>query len=137
MGYGQKIKAASFVTSLALLLLLEMAFGRAAGADWKAEWDVVLAAAKKEGKVVVAGGAGPGYRKAVDEFQKAYPDIKLEYTGGSAGNVHAPKILAERQAGLYLWDVFQGAGTVMLEPLIPQRVFAPLRPPAPHRARRP
>src|SRR3990170_2073501 len=64
--------------------------------DWKAAWDKVLAEAKKEGKVVVGGGRGDPYAAAASAFQKAYPDIQLEFTGVE-GASYAPKILAERE----------------------------------------
>src|SRR5512140_3780343 len=46
------------------------------------EWKKVLEAAKKEGKLVLAGDASEEYRKAlVDLFKEDYPEIKVEYTG--------------------------------------------------------
>src|SRR3990170_4064351 len=70
----------------------------AAEPDWKTEGDKVLADAKKEGKVGGAGPPGEPFRKAADDFEKAYPDIKLSYQTGSA-TATVPKILAERGGG--------------------------------------
>jgi hypothetical protein len=42
-----------------------------------AEWQQVVAAAKKEGKVVVNTFPGDGYKRALKAFSQAYPDIKL------------------------------------------------------------
>lgn len=94
-------------------------------ADWKAEWDKVLAEAKKEGKVVVAGGRGEPYRVAAEAFKKAYPDIKLEFTGVDGGDF-SPKIQAERKAGQYLWDVWTGGSNTFFS-LIPEGVLDPVR----------
>lgn len=99
----------------------------AASADWKAEWDKTVAAAKKEGKVVVAGGAGELYRKAAMSFQPAYPEITLEFTGIN-GSDFGPKITAEREAGQFLWDLHSGGGTTMLTVLKPKGALDPLKP---------
>ena len=95
--------------------------------DWKAEWDKVVAAAKKEGKVVVAGPRGELYRNAAMEFQKAYPEIKLEFTGVDGGPF-APKILAEREGGQFLWDIQQGGSGTMQTELKPKGILDPIKP---------
>ena len=99
----------------------------AASADWKAEWDKTVAAAKAEGKVVVAGAPGELYRKANAPFEKAYPEIKVEYTG-VRGAEFAPKILAERDGAQYNWDVHLGGWNTPFLLLVPKQVFDPLRP---------
>src|SRR4051812_9179427 len=38
--------------------------------DFKTQWDALVDAASKEGKLVVQNPAGAGYRPALDEFQK-------------------------------------------------------------------
>ncbi|HLB29331.1 MAG TPA: hypothetical protein VJM69_04270, partial [Dehalococcoidia bacterium] len=71
------------------------------------EWEQVLAAARKEGKVVVAGPTGADERKALTEpFEKKYA-ISVEYLGKTSAEF-TTRILAEREAGQYLWDVFVG-----------------------------
>lgn len=99
----------------------------AANQAWKATWDETVAAAKKEGKVVIAGFTGDLYRKAFLTFQTAYPDIKVDFTGAS-GSEFAPKVLTEREGGHYLWDIHAGGATSMLTMLKPKGVFDPLRP---------
>lgn len=98
----------------------------AASADWKAEWDKTVAAAKQEGKVVVAGGRGEPYRTAVMTFKEAYPDIELEFTGVDGADF-SPKIQAERRAGQYLWDIWIGGSNTFFS-LIPEGVLDPIRP---------
>ena len=39
-----------------------------------------MAAAKKDGKVVVNTFPGDGYARALKPFTQAFPDIKLEHT---------------------------------------------------------
>jgi iron(III) transport system substrate-binding protein len=71
-------------------------------------------AAKSEGKVVVYGGPGPTYRQAlVEPFQKAYPDVQIEFTGG-VGAPEATKLVQERAAGQYTADVFISGTTNMV-----------------------
>lgn len=96
-------------------------------ADWKADWDKTVAAAKREGKVVVVGLIGEGHRTAAMAFQKAYPDIQLEFTGATTRR-YAPKLLAERRGEQYLLDVLMGAATEVYGGLLPEGVFDPLRP---------
>lgn len=69
------------------------------------EWDKVLAAAKKEGKVTVAGPPGTPYRDVMTVFEKRYPDIKLEFQAFTPTTFGA-RFSKEREAGQYLWDVY-------------------------------
>ena len=70
---------------------------RATAAD-SPEWASLVAAAKKEGKVVVNTFPGEGYGKALRPFSQAFPDIKLEHTSLHSQDF-APRIQQERKAG--------------------------------------
>jgi len=88
----------------------------------------VVAAAKKEGQVFVRGGPGAAYATALtDGFKKSYPDIKVNFTG-VAGRDAIQKILREREAGLFNWDVYVGGTQSVLQTLRPAGAFEPLRP---------
>jgi iron(III) transport system substrate-binding protein len=76
----------------------------AAPAAGQSEWERTLVAARAEGKVAVAGAPGSGYRQAMAEFEKQYPDIQLEYVGLGVSEWE-PRFYRERQSGLFLWDV--------------------------------
>ncbi|MDP2645658.1 MAG: extracellular solute-binding protein [Desulfobacterales bacterium] len=121
------MKKLSLIVSLISLLTFSMMLKPATGADWKAEWDQVVAAAQKEGTVIVGGGPGGTYRDAVMPFQKAYPGIRLEFSG-IHGREFGPKVLAERKAGRYLWDVHLGGTETALSQLKPNGVLDPLKP---------
>src|SRR5215211_5582771 len=54
--------------------------GAAAGGGANADWDKVVDAAKKEGHLQVATYAGSGNRKVMDDFEAAYPGIKVDHT---------------------------------------------------------
>ncbi len=51
---------------------------------WQAEWEKVLAAAKKEGQVAVYIS---GYEEVLPEFQKEYPEIKVLPTTGRGSQI--------------------------------------------------
>jgi len=80
-------------------------------ADWQAEWDRTVGAARREGQLVVSVGQGELYRQFATEFQKKYPDITLQVTPTNA-NAFIARVERELQAGQHLWDVYTGAPTV-------------------------
>jgi iron(III) transport system substrate-binding protein len=88
------------LATCAVLLLLAEAHAQS---DWKKEWEEITEAAKKEGQVNVYIG---GWEAVLESgaFQKAYPDIKVTWVGGRAGEI-AKRILAERRAGKFIADV--------------------------------
>ena len=92
----------SRVVLAAWAVLLTLAEAHAQS-DWKKEWGKTVEAAKKEGQVSVYIG---GWEAVLESgaFQKAYPEIKVTWVGGRAGEI-AQRILAERRAGKFLADV--------------------------------
>jgi iron(III) transport system substrate-binding protein len=114
-GYGAQ--------AIALSSQEELAEG---SADWKAEWDKVLAAAKKEGAISVAGPAQAAERAVIAKFRDAYPDIKLHYTGLSSGSFLS-RVTVERQGGNYEWDVMVGGPSSFFD-FIKKGFFQPLAP---------
>ena len=70
-------------------------------------WNDILTAARKEGRVAVAGPPIKAHRETLEKFQDAYPDIRLELSG-LAPDQYEPRVAAERQAGRFLWDVHVG-----------------------------
>jgi iron(III) transport system substrate-binding protein len=90
------------------------------------EWNRMVAAAKTEGRVVVAGPPGVQWRQAAMAFEAAYPDVKLEFLGGG-GRDHLPRLMAERRGGQYHWDVIvTGSGSAI--PLKAEAALDPLAP---------
>ena len=76
--------------------------GTASGAT-PGSWDELVAAAKREGKVVVSGSPDPKARPAImNGFQKAF-GIDLEYIGGNSSQL-AARLQAERASGQYTVD---------------------------------
>jgi ABC-type Fe3+ transport system substrate-binding protein len=84
--------------------------------------------AKKEGKVVVWGPPGELIRKAmVDGFQKAFPNIAIEYSGARGGE-QATRIKAERDGGVYSVDVMLNGTTTAINQMKPMKALDPITP---------
>jgi iron(III) transport system substrate-binding protein len=75
-------------------------------------WEQIVAAARREGRVIVTGPITAETQEAMTRgFEAKYPEIKVQYTGSSGAAV-TPKILGEREAGLHNWDlVVNGTST--------------------------
>ena len=96
----------SLYRTLTAILVLMLSFvWRAEGQEWKTKWDKILAGAKKEGKVAVAGPPGTAYREVMRGFEKKYPEINLEFQGFTPATFTA-RFSKERHAGQYLWDIY-------------------------------
>lgn len=97
-------------------------------ADATKAWDDLVAAAKQEGTLTVYGPPGGTFRTIhVENFQKAYPDIKLDYQGAN-GSQQAPKLVAERQAGKFIADLYIGGATSPIGALLPIDALDPVEP---------
>jgi ABC-type Fe3+ transport system substrate-binding protein len=115
-----------------LITVLIMMFAPAVKAQtqtgWQKEWESVLAAAQKEGEVNLAGPPGDAFREAmVAGFAKLHPKIKVELLGGRGGEKVA-RILRERQAGVYGWDLYISGPTSALTAFKPAGALDPLKP---------
>jgi len=96
-------------------------------AAWEQEWERVLAAAKREGKVAVIGPPGADVRRALTEpFQRKY-GITVEYLPARGGEI-ASRLQAERDAGQYLWDLHIGSPTYVFTLFGPMKALEPLEP---------
>jgi iron(III) transport system substrate-binding protein len=105
----------------------------AAAALWPAaasadDWAELVAKAKQEGAVVVHGAPGKTYNTAlVAAFNKTYPEIKVQFSG-AANAVDMPKVLRERQADIYGWDVWISGPSTAVGVLKQAGFFDPLPP---------
>jgi iron(III) transport system substrate-binding protein len=66
-----------------------------------------IEAAKREGRVVVAGPPVQVHRETILKFQEAYPGIKVDFNG-SPPHIREARMAAERNAGKFLVDVVVG-----------------------------
>jgi iron(III) transport system substrate-binding protein len=101
--------------------------GAAAPADWQQQWDGWIAAARKEGKLVLASGPSPDARVKVPEaFKKAF-GIDIEYLGGSSSEL-ANRLRSEQGSNQYTVDVtVAGADTAYLT-FLGEHMTEPVKP---------
>jgi iron(III) transport system substrate-binding protein len=106
-----------------------VASGQSEGAQGgaAAEWDRVVAAAKREGKLVIVGQVGADVREALtQDFQRRFPEIQVEYNSMRGAEI-AAKLPTERQAGQYLVDLAVTGTTSQLD-LMDANVLDPIQP---------
>ncbi len=95
--------------------------------DWEKEWNKIIAAAKKEGKVVVKGDDDPKTRLELPARFTAKFGIPVEYIGGRSSQI-AGRLRVERRAGLYTFDVFIGGMGTLSNIIYPEKMLDPLKP---------
>src|SRR4051812_34745859 len=106
---------------LLLPLLLAPGFVHAQPADWQRVWDETLAAARKEGKVVVAGPPDAEVRTALPAAFEARYGVKMEYLSGR-GSDQANKLRRERGAGAYTVDAVVAGNQTMFSVLYAEKM---------------
>jgi iron(III) transport system substrate-binding protein len=110
-----------------LLTLAILLFSTGAFAQDTAKWDALVAAAKKEGKLVVIGPPDATVRKALPDAFKAKYGITVEYIGGR-GTETSAKLRSERSAGVYSVDIAFGGSDSMASVYYAEKFIAPLKP---------
>jgi iron(III) transport system substrate-binding protein len=110
------------------LLAAGVAAAAAVDGAWAQQsWQELVRAAETEGKVVVIGPPIAPHRETIQQFQKAFPKIALEYSGMTASESE-PRLRAERKAGVYNWDVIvSGVSATLYTAQIPAGWLAPIR----------
>ena len=125
------------ISILVIVILLWGMHGRALGADANSEWQGVIGAAKKEGKVVIGAPPGSDFRNEVQAMLKKRFDLDSEFIQAPGPSLMS-KIVAEKQAGLVSVDAFligPCTGNSLLksdlfEPLAPAMIFPEVKDPA-------
>jgi iron(III) transport system substrate-binding protein len=125
MGKGKML------TEILTFVLITFSFATAHGAEskanWQAEWERTVQAAKKEGGLNLYLYQGEGELASMAQlFQKKYPEINVVVTLGR-GNTFAPKIMAERRAGKYLVDAYIAGTTTAYEVLYRAKILDSVR----------
>lgn len=113
--------------SLFWIALLVAAPVFAQTAEWEKKWNQTLAAARKEGTVVVAGFPDPVMRKEIIPRFTARFGIQVEFIAGRSSEI-AARIRTERQAGVYTMDVFMAGPDTTVNVLYRERMIDPLKP---------
>lgn len=110
---------------LFLVLLIPAAQAAEGKAAWQLEWETTVTAAKKEGQLDLLASPNPLY---LQDFQKAYPEIKIVDHAAGGGSQARLKVLTERRAGKYLVDVNMGGPDTPISVLYPAKAFDPIAP---------
>ncbi len=111
-------------------LLLSLALAPAAMAqspDWQKTWDETLAAAKNEGKVVVAGSPDPVMRNEIIPKFVARYGIQVEFIAGQSSQI-AARVRTERSSGIYSIDVYLAGASTSVNVLYAEKMLDPVKP---------
>ncbi len=110
-----------------LILATVLAQGVAQGAAQEtAAWDNLVAAAQREGRVVVIGPPNSEVRQSLPAAFRARYGVTVEYLGGSTSET-AARLRAERSVGQYTVDVTL-AGIQSMAGFYREKMVMPLRP---------
>lgn len=90
-------------------------------------WDQLVAAAQKEGNVVVSGPPAPDARTKLPEAFKQRFNIDMEYLAGNSSQL-ASRIESERAASQYTIDVSLGGPDTVYGTFLPNKWLDPLKP---------
>jgi iron(III) transport system substrate-binding protein len=115
---------------LAAALLAPPVFGQQVvtqSAHWQTTWDATLAAAKREGKVVIVGTPKPTMRNEIAPKFTARYGIPVEFVAGKSEEM-AERVRIERASGIYSVDVQMTGPDTALNVLYPEKLIDPLRP---------
>jgi iron(III) transport system substrate-binding protein len=112
--------------ALALLLLCGAASAQDVGGRDQA-WNDLIAAAQREGKVVVIGPAHQEVRKVLPAAFKQRFGVELEYLGGPGG-IAATRLRSERSASIYSADVALAAIQTLATVFYDEKMLDPIKP---------
>jgi iron(III) transport system substrate-binding protein len=126
---GKVMKSASLIKALLVVALLFAPPQPLSAGDviQPSEWNNLVQAARKEGRVIVYGNIGPGIRDAVTLAFKEKFAIGVEWVLGRPAEVIA-KLKAERAAGLKITDIGFFGGTSFINDIKPMGINLPLDP---------
>ena len=93
----------------------------------EADWAKVVATAKKEGKLAVFLYQRENIEAAVRAFENKFPEIQL-ITASTPAAETGPRIMAERRAGKYLWDICICGPTTPYTIFYPAKALDPIKP---------
>lgn len=98
---------------------------KAVKAEWKLEWEQIMAEARKEGRPILYTTAQAEVRQAISDGFKKSTGIELEIITGRGQEITA-KLLSERRAGLYLADIYIGGTTTLVSQIKPAGILRPI-----------
>ena len=119
------VHPAAAIVAAVVALAAGAALAQTAG---NAEWDRLVAAAKKEGGIAVGGPQQPTARTyIVPRWAKDFPEIPMQFTG-AGGADWAHRVKAERSNGKFEWDVRVSGPSDQIFAFATDGVFLPITP---------
>jgi iron(III) transport system substrate-binding protein len=113
--------------ALVLVLIFGWVSSACAQTAWQTDWERIQAAARKEGKVVVAIPLNPDLRKVLDGVLRSRFGIEPEFLVGQS-SVYARRVADEYQAGVRYFDVIIAGIENLLDRLLPMGAVEALEP---------
>jgi iron(III) transport system substrate-binding protein len=115
--------------TLVFASLLLLAGATTGGAQTKAgdqEWTAIIEAARKEGKVVIAGSPDPVMRNEVIPKFTARTGIAIEFIAGRSSQI-VSRVQTERATGIYNIDVFLAGPDTTANELYGDKIIDPVK----------
>jgi hypothetical protein len=113
--------------ALALACAAVPASAQAPAPNFAQQWSELVAAAQKEGRVVILAPPDTAVRQALPAAFKARYGITVDYLGGRSSE-SAGKMRSEREAGVYTVDVALAGIQTMATIFYREKMLVPLRP---------
>ena len=121
------MKKLFWLASFGLALLRVVPLAAQTSQFRQAEWDKILEAAKKEGKVVASIPPTPELRKLMEiAFTRRY-GIATEFVPARGGAV-VQRIVSEAKAGVQYFDVHIGGTESVITAILPENILDPIDP---------
>ncbi len=95
--------------------------------DWQTNWNKMVTEARKEGELLIYAEPGPETAALLSQALDSKFGIKVSFVAGRGAEL-SKKIIAERQAGLYLGDGLISGGSTTLVTLRPLGILDPISP---------
>ncbi|HKY07299.1 MAG TPA: hypothetical protein VJQ55_03620, partial [Candidatus Binatia bacterium] len=113
--------------SLALAAVLALGAGLAQAQSKSAEWDRIVEAAKKEGRVVASIPPSPELRKGMEiAFTRRY-GIGVEFVPARGGAI-VQRMVSEAKSGVQYFDLHIGGTESVVSAMLPENVLDPVEP---------
>jgi iron(III) transport system substrate-binding protein len=112
----------------AVMAVMALALARGFAVSATSDWDQIIAAAKREGKVALIGPPGAEVPAALTHgFQKKYPELQAEFNGLTTQQA-TTRLRNELAAGINQTDIFITGTTTALDNLLPAKAIVPIKP---------
>lgn len=109
-----------------IMILISASPAWAQQSDWKSAWNKILAGARQEGKVVVAGPPDPVVRQELPLKFRTRFGISMEYIGGRGSDI-AARLRNERAAGISTIDAFLTGLPTIVSILHAEKMLEPVK----------